>query len=95
MAAERGAMVDSSEDSMATCFLLEMLEERREGKAGRAYGSAFVSHLRALLDRQEEEGSPMVMNQSLGWSSLIVSFFLFFSGSFSSAASLDGHEMDT
>lgn len=72
IANERGAMVETCEDSMACCFLLEMLEERRASRGGKPYGSAYVSHLRSLLDAQDEEGEPKVMNQSLGWSSLIV-----------------------
>jgi hypothetical protein len=68
--------VETCEDSMACCFLLEMLEERRAPRAGKPYGSAYVSHLRSLLDTQEEEGTPKVMNQSLGWSSLIVRSFI-------------------
>lgn len=60
---------------MAACFLLEMLAERSEFKAGTSYGSAYVSHLRILVDKEEELGVKLIQNQSLGWSSLIVSYF--------------------
>jgi hypothetical protein len=61
---------------MACCFLLEMLEGRRGPKEGKPYGSAFVSHLRTLLDAAGEPGAPKIMPMSLGWSALIVSFSL-------------------
>lgn len=70
---ERGTLVKSCEESMACCFLLEMLEGRRGPKEGKPYGSAFVSHLRTLLDAAGEPGAPKIMPMSLGWSALIVS----------------------
>ncbi|GAA5837930.1 hypothetical protein JCM3766R1_001522 [Sporobolomyces carnicolor] len=68
---ERGTLVETSEESMASCYLLEMLEGRNDANAGKPYGSAFVSHLRSLLDL-EDPGSPKVMNMSLGWSALMM-----------------------
>lgn len=40
-------------------------------KAGKPYGSAFVSHLRSLLD-SDDPAAPKVMNMSLGWSALMM-----------------------
>ncbi|GAA6012319.1 hypothetical protein JCM11491_007091 [Sporobolomyces phaffii] len=71
LAWERGTLVQASEESMASCYLLEMLEGRNDPKAGKPYGSAFVSHLRSLLD-SDDPGSPKVMNMSLGWSALMM-----------------------
>ncbi|GAA5819949.1 hypothetical protein JCM10212_001557 [Sporobolomyces blumeae] len=72
LAWDRGTLVKTSEESMATCYLLEMLEGRTDPKAGKPYGSAFVSHLRTLLDSADEPGAAKVMNMSLGWSALIM-----------------------
>ncbi|GAA5894986.1 hypothetical protein JCM5296_000931 [Sporobolomyces johnsonii] len=72
LAWERGTLVVTSEEAMASCYLLEMLEGRNNPKAGKPYGSAFVSHLRTLLDQADEPGAPKVMNMSLGWSALIM-----------------------
>lgn len=74
MSWERGTLVHSCEESMACCFLLEMLEGRNDAKRGKPYGSAFVSHLRSLLDAAGEPGAPKIMPMSLGWSALIVSY---------------------
>ncbi|GAA5966252.1 hypothetical protein JCM3765_002573 [Sporobolomyces pararoseus] len=71
LAWERGTLVQTSEETMASCYLLEMLEGRNDPKAGKPYGSAFVSHLRSLLD-SDDPGSPKVMNMSLGWSALMM-----------------------
>ncbi|GAA5878716.1 hypothetical protein JCM16303_007156 [Sporobolomyces ruberrimus] len=71
LAWERGTLVQTSEESMASCYLLEMLEGRNDPKAGKPYGSAFVSHLRSLLD-SDDPGAPKVMNMSLGWSALMM-----------------------
>lgn len=71
LAWERGALVHASEASLASCFLLEMLEERHEFRSGVPYGSAYVSHLRTLLEG-EDAGGQKIQNQSLGWSSLIM-----------------------
>jgi hypothetical protein len=46
-------------------------EPGNDPKAGKPYGSAFVSHLRSLLD-SDDPGSPKVMNMSLGWSALMM-----------------------
>ncbi|KAM0786214.1 hypothetical protein ACM66B_007017 [Microbotryomycetes sp. NB124-2] len=72
MSWERGTLVQTNEESMACCFILEMLEGRKDPRKGKPYGSAFVSHLRTLLDRNGEPGAPKVMNMSLGWSALIM-----------------------
>ena len=72
MSWERGTLVHSCEESMACCFLLEMLEGRNSPKQGKPYGSAFVSHLRTLLDGAGEPGAPKIMPMSLGWSALIM-----------------------
>ncbi|KAK4051509.1 hypothetical protein OIO90_004723 [Microbotryomycetes sp. JL221] len=69
---ERGTLVQTNEETMACCFILEMLEGRKDARKGKPYGSAFVSHLRTLLDRNGEPGAPKVMNMSLGWSALIM-----------------------
>ncbi|KAI5480883.1 Zn(2)-C6 fungal-type transcription factor [Pseudohyphozyma bogoriensis] len=66
LAWDRGTLVEASEDNMAACNLLELLEGR-DPKASKPYGSAFVSHLRTLLD----DGTG-VQNLSLGWSALIM-----------------------
>ncbi|GAA5904462.1 uncharacterized protein JCM6883_006499 [Sporobolomyces salmoneus] len=71
LAWERGTLVQTSEESMASCYLLEMLEGRNDPKAGKPYGSAFVSHLRSLLD-SDDPAAPKVMNMSLGWSALMM-----------------------
>ena len=71
LAWEKGTLVEAGEDSMAACFLLEMLQERHTFKGGKPYGSAYVSHLRSMLEG-EDEGGPKVTNQQLGWSSLIM-----------------------
>ncbi|KAL8278795.1 hypothetical protein RQP46_008864 [Phenoliferia psychrophenolica] len=77
LAWERGTLVESSEDNMACCHLLEMLEGRNDPKAGKPYGSAFVSHLRTLLDESDQGGAPQIMNMPLGWSALIMREALF------------------
>ncbi|KAK4700205.1 hypothetical protein P7C70_g6042, partial [Phenoliferia sp. Uapishka_3] len=74
---ERGTLVNSSEESMAACHLLEMLEGRNDPKAGKPYGSAFVSHLRTLVDESDQGGAPQIMNMPLGWSALIMREALF------------------
>lgn len=70
---ERGTLVETCAESMSACFLLEMLEGRSEARKGKPYGSAFVSHLRTILDSAGQPGAPTIMNMSLGWSALIVS----------------------
>ncbi|KAM0753729.1 hypothetical protein T439DRAFT_322619 [Meredithblackwellia eburnea MCA 4105] len=77
LAWERGTLVESCEESMACCHLLEMLEGRNNPKAGKPYGSAFVSHLRSLIDESEEAGESLIMNMPLGWSALIMREALF------------------
>lgn len=70
---ERGTLVETTAETMACCFLLEMLEGRTDPKRGKPYGSAFVSHLRTILDSAGQPGAPTIMNMALGWSALIVS----------------------
>ncbi|GAA6048800.1 hypothetical protein JCM3770_003627 [Rhodotorula araucariae] len=73
MAWRRGTMVRTCEDSMASCYLLEMLEGRNEPAVGKPYGSAFVSHLQTIINGQDAPGATLkVMNMSLGWSALIM-----------------------
>ncbi|GAA5940190.1 Zn(II)2Cys6 transcription factor domain-containing protein [Sporobolomyces koalae] len=72
LAWDRGTLVESTEETMASCYLLEMLEGRNNPKGGKPYGSAFVSHLRTLLDTADEPGAVKVMNMSLGWSALMM-----------------------
>ncbi|GAA5982447.1 hypothetical protein JCM10908_006652 [Rhodotorula pacifica] len=74
----RGTLVHTSEDSMASCYLLEMLEGRNDPVAGKPYGSAFVSHLQTILNGQDRPDAQMkVINMSLGWSALIMREALF------------------
>ncbi len=72
MAWSRGTMVETSEESMAACHLLELLEGRRNPRAGQPYGAAFVNHLRTLLDMADDPTSPKLMNMALGWSALMM-----------------------
>ncbi|BGP51946.1 hypothetical protein JCM10450v2_007906 [Rhodotorula kratochvilovae] len=73
LAWRRGTMVQTCEESMASCYLLEMLEGRKDPAAGKPYGSAFVSHLQTILNGQDVPGATLkVMNMSLGWSALIM-----------------------
>ncbi|KAG0654821.1 hypothetical protein C6P46_001378 [Rhodotorula mucilaginosa] len=74
----RGTLVHTCEDSMASCYLLEMLEGRNDPVAGKPYGSAFVSHLQTILNGQDRPDAQMkVVNMSLGWSALIMREALF------------------
>lgn len=72
LAWNRGTLVETTEETMACCALLEVLEGRKNRQAGTPYGSAFVSHLRTLLDNADSAGGSQVMNMSLGWSALIM-----------------------
>ncbi|BGP20369.1 hypothetical protein JCM10213_002320 [Rhodosporidiobolus nylandii] len=73
MAWERGTLVETSEETMASCYLLEMLEGRKDPAAGKPYGSAFVSHLQTILNQQDQPGATLkVQNSSLAWSALIM-----------------------
>ncbi|GAA6039556.1 hypothetical protein JCM8097_008389 [Rhodosporidiobolus ruineniae] len=73
MAWERGTLVQTCEESLASCYLLEMLEGRGDPTKGKPYGSAFVSHLQTILNGQDQPGARMkVVNMSLGWSALIM-----------------------
>ncbi|GAA5875078.1 hypothetical protein JCM8547_005406 [Rhodosporidiobolus lusitaniae] len=73
LAWKRGTLVETSEEAMASCYLLEMLEGRNNPIAGKPYGSAFVSHLQTILNGQDQPGATMkVQNTSLAWSALIM-----------------------
>ncbi|GAA6017858.1 hypothetical protein JCM10207_003478 [Rhodosporidiobolus poonsookiae] len=73
LAWERGTLVHASEESMASCYLLEMLEGRKDPVAGKPYGSAFVSHLQTILNEQDKPDSQFkLVNMSLAWSALIM-----------------------
>ncbi|GAA5993118.1 hypothetical protein JCM11641_003822 [Rhodosporidiobolus odoratus] len=73
MAWERGTLVETSEESLASCYLLEMLEGRTDPALGKPYGSAFVSHLQTILNQQDQPNATMkVQNSSLAWSALIM-----------------------
>ncbi|KPV73137.1 uncharacterized protein RHOBADRAFT_55358 [Rhodotorula graminis WP1] len=73
LAWQRGTLVETCDESLASCYLLEMLEGYKDPAAGKPYGSAFVSHLQTILNAQDSPGAPTkVINMSLGWSALIM-----------------------
>ncbi|GAA5834363.1 hypothetical protein JCM11251_007969 [Rhodosporidiobolus azoricus] len=73
LAWKRGTMVVNCEESMASCYLLELIEGRNNPVAGKPYGSAFVSHLQTILNQQDQpECTAKIQNMSLGWSALIM-----------------------
>ncbi|BGP03719.1 hypothetical protein NBRC10513v2_007452 [Rhodotorula toruloides] len=73
LAWRRGTLAVTSEENMASCYLLELLEGRNDPVAGKPYGSAFVSHLQTILNGQDAPGATMkIVNMSLAWSALIM-----------------------
>ncbi|GAA5842867.1 hypothetical protein JCM9279_004013 [Rhodotorula babjevae] len=73
LAWRRGTLVETCEESLASSYLLEMLEGSKDPAAGKPYGSAFVSHLQTILNGQDQPGATAkVINMSLGWSALIM-----------------------
>ncbi|GAA5895497.1 hypothetical protein JCM8208_005248 [Rhodotorula glutinis] len=73
LAWRRGTLVETCDESLASCYLLEMLEGYKDPAAGKPYGSAFVSHLQTILNAQDQPGATSkVINMSLGWSALIM-----------------------
>ncbi|GAA5891855.1 hypothetical protein JCM6882_007384 [Rhodosporidiobolus microsporus] len=73
LAWKRGTLVQTCEESMASCYLLELIEGRNNPVAGKPYGSAFVSHLQTILNQQDQpESTAKIQNMSLGWSALIM-----------------------
>ena len=54
-----------------------MARSGNDPKAGKPYGSAFVSHVRTLVDESDQSGAPQIMAMPLGWSALIVSLLHF------------------
>ncbi|SCV74537.1 BQ2448_7566 [Microbotryum intermedium] len=73
LAWERGTLVEASEETMASCHLLNILESRVDTKKGVPYVSAFVTHLRTLLDERDSTGGMgRVIHQPLGWAALMM-----------------------
>ncbi|SGY86058.1 BQ5605_C009g05797 [Microbotryum silenes-dioicae] len=73
LAWERGTLVEASEETMASCHLLDILESRTNTKKGVPYVSAFVTHLRTLLDERDTTGGMgKIIHQPLGWAALIM-----------------------
>ncbi|KDE07192.1 hypothetical protein MVLG_02592 [Microbotryum lychnidis-dioicae p1A1 Lamole] len=72
LAWERGTLVEASEETMASCHLLDILESRTDTKKGVPYVSAFVTHLRTLLDERDTVGGGVTgLMKHSGWSALM------------------------
>ncbi|SCV74531.1 BQ2448_7560 [Microbotryum intermedium] len=73
LAWERGTLVEASEETMASCHLLDILESRTDSKKGVPYVSAFVTHLRTLLDERDTVGRGMTgISKHGGWAALMM-----------------------
>ncbi|SCZ99620.1 BZ3500_MvSof-1268-A1-R1_Chr3-1g06159 [Microbotryum saponariae] len=73
LAWERGTLVEASEETMASCHLLDILESRTDTKKGVLYVSAFVTHLRTLLDERDTIGGGVTgLVKHPGWSALMM-----------------------
>ncbi|SGY86034.1 BQ5605_C009g05796 [Microbotryum silenes-dioicae] len=73
LAWERGTLVEASEETMASCHLLDILESRTDTKKGMPYVSAFVTHLRTLLDERDTVGGGVTgLMKHPGWSALMM-----------------------